>query len=115
MAASGLLAQSACCWSCRSLIPTGFHERAAPKRHWRLAILFYGVSALGNLLIAVPASLNGVFVDATGRSWIISSILGASRLISVFLMVPLAVLAWIRTPRFGGVLLPRPSLDIKDI
>lgn len=89
--------------------------QSAPKRHWRLAILFYGISAIGNLLIAVPASVNNVFVDASGRPWMISDILWASRLISVFLMVPLAVLAWIKTSRFGDALLPRASLDIKDI
>ncbi|MFY9986408.1 MAG: carotenoid biosynthesis protein [Chthoniobacterales bacterium] len=89
--------------------------QSASKRHWRLAILFYGVSALGNLLIAVPASLNGVFVDATGRSWIVSSILWASRLISIFLMMPLAVLAWIRAPGFGGARLAPARPDIKDV
>jgi hypothetical protein len=89
--------------------------QSAPKRHWRLAILFYGVSALGNLLIAVPASLNGVFVDGTGRSWVVPSILWASRLISIFLMMPLAVLAWIRAPGFGGGRLPPARLDIKDV
>ena len=38
---------------------------------WRLAILFYVTSGIGNLLVIAPASLGEVFVDAAGRRWMI--------------------------------------------
>ncbi|HEV2991373.1 MAG TPA: carotenoid biosynthesis protein [Candidatus Angelobacter sp.] len=71
----------------------------APASHWRLAILLYALSAAGNLFVVAPASLGDVFVDATGKRWLISSILWACRLISVFVMLPLGLLAWVRASR----------------
>ncbi|HEY6467177.1 MAG TPA: carotenoid biosynthesis protein [Candidatus Acidoferrales bacterium] len=68
-------------------------------RHWRLAILFYATSAAGNLLVAAPASLGAVFVDAAGRYWMIAGILRASRLVSIFLMIPLSLIAWVKATR----------------
>lgn len=67
--------------------------------HWRLPILFYAISAAGNLLVVVPGFLGEVFVDASGRRWTYSSTLLASRLVSVFLMLPLSVLAWVKASR----------------
>ena len=64
--------------------------------HWLLAILFYFLSAAGNLLISVPASLGNIFVDATGKRWMISHILWTSHLISIFLMIPLSLIAWFK-------------------
>jgi len=69
--------------------------------HWRLAILFYAASAAGNLLVVAPLSLGGVFVDAAGKHWAIPRILWASRLVSILLMMPLSLIAWIKT--FGPV------------
>ncbi len=68
----------------------------ADTDHWLLAILFYFLSAAGNLLINVPTSLGNVFVDATGRRWMISHILWTSHLISIFLMIPLSLIAWFK-------------------
>jgi hypothetical protein len=65
--------------------------------HWRLAILFYAASAAGNLLVVAPLSLGGVFVDAAVKHWAILDILWASRLVSLFLMMPLSLIAWIKT------------------
>jgi uncharacterized membrane protein len=67
--------------------------------YWLPAILFYALSALGNLLVSVPSSLGDVFVDATGKRWMISSILWTSRLVSIFLMLPLSLIAWFRISR----------------
>jgi len=67
--------------------------------HWLPAISFYALSALGNLLVFAPASLGGVFVDATGKRWMIQNILWTSRLISIFLMLPLSLIAWFRVPK----------------
>jgi uncharacterized membrane protein len=71
----------------------------ARTSHWLLAILFYAVSALGNLLVTVPSSLGDVFVDATGKRWLIPSILWTSRLVSIFLMLPLSLIAWFKISR----------------
>jgi putative membrane protein len=64
--------------------------------HWLLAILFYFLSAVGNLLLTVPSSLGNVFVDATGKPWKISHILWTSHFVSVFLMIPLSLVAWFK-------------------
>jgi len=75
-------------------------DRAAiPCRdaYWRLAIIFYGLSAVGNLLVAVPVWMPKVIVDASDRSWMVSHILWASHLVSVFVMMPLALIAWTGT------------------
>jgi uncharacterized membrane protein len=68
----------------------------SPTSHWRLAILFYAASAAGNLLVVAPPSLGGVFVDAAGKRWAIPDILWASRLVSIFLMMPLSLVAWVK-------------------
>ena len=68
----------------------------ARASHWLLAILFYALSALGNLLMIAPSSLGNVFVDATGKRWMIANILWTSRLVSVFLMMPLSLIAWFK-------------------
>lgn len=65
----------------------------------RLAIIFYAVSAAGNLFVIAPASLGKVFIDAIGTRWTISNILWASRLISMFVMLPLSLFAWMRASR----------------
>ncbi|HEY6371555.1 MAG TPA: carotenoid biosynthesis protein [Candidatus Sulfotelmatobacter sp.] len=67
--------------------------------HWRLAILFYAASAAGNLLVIVPSPLDRVFVDTAGKRWLILDILWASRLVSVFLMMPLSLIAWVKAAR----------------
>jgi hypothetical protein len=67
-----------------------------PGSYWRLAILFYAVSAAGNLLVVAPSSLGEVFVDTVGRRWMISDVLWTSRLVSALLLMPLSLVAWIR-------------------
>jgi len=71
----------------------------SPTSHQRLAILFYAASAAGNLLVAAPVSVGGVFVDAAGRRWMITDILWATRLVSIFLMMPLSLIAWVKAAR----------------
>jgi uncharacterized membrane protein len=77
--------------------------------HWRLAILFYAASAAGNLLVVAPLSLGGVFVDASGKHWAIPDILWASRLVSIFLMMPLSLVAWVKASGPGETLLETGS------
>jgi hypothetical protein len=58
--------------------------------------LFYAASAAGNFLVVAPLSMGDVFVDAAGKQWAISRILWASRLVSILLMMPLSLIAWVR-------------------
>jgi uncharacterized membrane protein len=80
--------------------------------HWRLAILFYAASAAGNLLVIAPVSLGGVFADAAGKHWMIPDILLASSVVSIFLMMPLSVIAWVKASRSAKPLSKQVSLDI---
>jgi hypothetical protein len=43
-----------------------------------------------------PSSPNGVFLDATGKQWMISDILWTSRLTSMLLMIPLRLIAGLK-------------------
>jgi len=65
-----------------------------PSSYWRMAILFYGVSAAGNL--AIVPRVSGVVSDPTGTQSKVSAIVGASALISIFGMGAFALLAWLR-------------------
>jgi len=67
--------------------------------HWRLAILFYAASAAGNLLVVAPLSLGGVFVDTAGKHWMVPDILWASRFVSILLLMPLSLIAWVKAAR----------------
>jgi uncharacterized membrane protein len=62
---------------------------------WQAAILFYGLSAAGNLLVPGPLGVETV-IDATGTVWPIAGILGTSALVSIFMMGAFALLAWVR-------------------
>jgi putative membrane protein len=74
----------------------------ARASHWLLAILFYALSALGNLLMIARLSPSGVFVDATGKRWMVSHILWTSHLISIFLMIPLSLIASFKISKRRG-------------
>jgi putative membrane protein len=63
---------------------------------WRLAIVFYGVSAAGNLLLAVPRRGISVVTDSAGVQWRVSGITGACAVASIFTMGAFVVLAWAR-------------------
>ncbi|HUE01343.1 MAG TPA: carotenoid biosynthesis protein [Bryobacteraceae bacterium] len=61
--------------------------------HWCLAVVFYGVSALGNLVLLADGG-STVATDATGAVWKVSSIVAASALVSILVMGAFALLAW---------------------
>ena len=67
-----------------------------PPEHWRLAVLFYGVSAAGNLLIAAEPAMPAVVTDPSGRPWMASHIIAACALVSIFVMGAFALTAWVR-------------------
>ncbi len=67
-----------------------------PSSYWHLAVLFYGVSAAGNILLAIPPAGLSVVSDPTGAQWKVSDITGACALTSIFIMGAFALLAWVR-------------------
>ena len=71
---------------------------AAPptQSFWCTAILLYATCALGNPLILRLPMAPPVVTDATGKKWLTADILGACTLMSLLLMTPLALLAWLR-------------------
>jgi putative membrane protein len=66
-----------------------------PPECWRMAVVFYGVSAGGNLFVAPPRP--PVVTDAAGTVWTVSGILGGSALVSIFVMGAFALIAWVGT------------------
>lgn len=67
-----------------------------PPRYWRLPILFYAISAAGNLLLTVPRHRIPVVSDPAGTQWNVRSIIAACALVSIFVMGAFAFLAWAR-------------------
>jgi uncharacterized membrane protein len=67
-----------------------------PRNYWRLAVIFYAVSAAGNILLMIPHAGLSVVTDPAGVQWKVSEIAQASALVSVFIMGGFALLAWIR-------------------
>jgi uncharacterized membrane protein len=66
-----------------------------PSTDWQLAVLFYSISAAGNLLLLIPHAAPAAVLDASGTQWQVSDILGACALVSIVRMggfVPLALL-----------------------
>jgi uncharacterized membrane protein len=67
-----------------------------PSSYWNLAVLFYAVSAAGNILLVIPRGGPSVVSDATGAQWRVSDITGACALVSIFIMGAFSLLAWVR-------------------
>lgn len=67
-----------------------------PSNYWHLALLFYGVSAGGNLLLLIPQAASPMVTDPSGAQWRVSDITAACALVSIFLMGAFALLAWAR-------------------
>jgi hypothetical protein len=67
-----------------------------PSGYWHVAVLFYAVSATGNILLALPQAELSVVSDPTGVQWRVSAITGTCALVSIFTMGAFAVMAWVR-------------------
>jgi uncharacterized membrane protein len=72
-----------------------------PAHYWRPAVIFYGVSAAGNILLAIPQDRVAIVYDATGVQWKVSDITLACALVSVLIMGTFATVAWVRIARMG--------------
>jgi hypothetical protein len=59
-------------------------------------LLFYAISAAGNLLLVVPRPGPSVVSDPTGKQWNVSDITGTCALVIIFTMGAFLLLAWSR-------------------
>jgi uncharacterized membrane protein len=67
-----------------------------PADYWRMAVIFYGLTALGNLLLGIPTPRHPVVSDASGTAWRVSDITAACTVASLVLMGGFALSAWLR-------------------
>ncbi|MGB2636191.1 MAG: carotenoid biosynthesis protein [Candidatus Acidiferrum sp.] len=69
---------------------------SVPLSYWRMAVIFYALAGIGNLLLAVPTPRHPVVTDASGSAWRVSDITLACGVISVLVMGGFALCAWVR-------------------
>jgi uncharacterized membrane protein len=74
---------------------------AMPPQFWKIALLFYGVSVVGNFFNLIPPTPDPT-IDATGKLWSLRSITGATALATVFTMGAFLLLACIRVAETGS-------------
>lgn len=70
----------------------------ARQRLWLPAILFYAVCGLGNILVLRQPMTSSVVIDGAGKRWLTADIIGNCILVSLLVMLPLALLAWLKAP-----------------
>jgi putative membrane protein len=80
-----------CCRTGPTCIP------ARTERFWLPATLMYAVCAFGNLLILRSPMAPPLVTDAAGNPWLTTQILDNCVLISLLVMAPFSLLAWLRT------------------
>jgi putative membrane protein len=86
-----------------------FHPGPLPAHYWHEAILFYGLSAAGNLLLVIPRSAIAVVADHAGRQWKASDITGTCSLVTLFTMGTFVLLAGLRLAKESEKLQPGDS------
>jgi len=69
---------------------------ATPPPSSRAALFFYILCAAGNVLQIVSPLAPAVVQDPTGKQWSYADIVGASAVVSIFVMGAFAVIAWVR-------------------
>jgi uncharacterized membrane protein len=67
-----------------------------PNSYWHQSVLFYSLSAAGNILPAIAGHGPSMVCDPTGAQWKVSDITGTCALVSIFTMGAFALLAWVR-------------------
>ncbi len=80
-----------------------------PSRYWHLPVIFYAVSAAGNLILAIPQHGPSVVLDAAGVQWKVSHIVDACVLVSVCVMGTFALWAWTRLAN------PEPAVGAQNL
>jgi putative membrane protein len=76
-------------------------ESAEPQPSLRPAVVFYLLCAAGNVLQVFSHQAMNVATDPTGKQWSYAEIVGASALVSVFIMGGFAAVAWVRLAELG--------------
>jgi uncharacterized membrane protein len=67
-----------------------------PSRYWFSAVLFYAISAGGNILLLIPRPGPRVVIDPAGVPWRVADIAANAAVISVFTMGGFALIAALR-------------------
>ena len=67
-----------------------------PANYWRMAVVFYGASAAGNLLLVLPQHRYSVVTDVTGVRWSVSAITQTCAVVTVLTMGAFTAWAWWR-------------------
>ncbi len=80
----------------RSGIASQNRAERVPLSYRRMAVIFYALTGIGNLLLAVPTPRHPVVTDASGSAWRVSDITLACGVISVLVMGGFALCAWVR-------------------
>lgn len=77
-------------------------SRNAPCRKYsRVAVIFYAVSAGGNLLLLLPSKEFPILTDPAGLRWKLGAITAACALVTVFTMGVFSCMAWMELNRFS--------------
>lgn len=74
-----------------------------PSNYWSLPVVFYAVSAAGNLLLLIPQPGALLVSDPSGVQWKVSTITATCALVSIFAMGTFALFAWLRRPALDRV------------
>jgi putative membrane protein len=69
---------------------------------FRPAVVFYTVSAAGNLLVLLPSNMAATVTDGSGRVWSVAAIKGACVVSTVLTMGVLSAMAWLRLRTQSG-------------
>jgi len=80
------------------LAKTSAAANPLPAGYWSMAVVFYAVSAAGNLLLAIPRPGPSLISDPSGAQWEVSTITASCALVSIFTMGAFALFAWLKRP-----------------
>jgi hypothetical protein len=72
------------------------HAEVLPTGYWRVPIVFYGISAAGNLLLLIPRPGLSQVTDPTGKVWQVSTIAASCGLTTIFTMGAFTLVPWVR-------------------
>jgi putative membrane protein len=75
---------------------SSLRERRLPPHYWHQAVLFYAMSAAGNLVLLLPSERPKSVTDALGVRWATRDIIAACALVTILTMGLFALLAWRR-------------------
>jgi uncharacterized membrane protein len=92
-------------------------ENRLPDAYWNMAVIFYALSAAGDLLLLIPQTGPSVVSDPSGAQWKVSSITAASAMATIFTMGIFVLLAWIERPggSAGSNATGQPGLAAREI